>query len=439
MTFLGWVAAAGSLLLVMAMLQGLLARLPIATSQIYLVIGLAVGPLGLGWIRLDVVESAHWIERIAELGVSASLFFGALKLRLRLRNPAWRPAYRLALPAMLLSILGVALVVRLLLGLDWPHALLIGAILAPTDPVLAGMVTVDDASDHDSVRYALSGEAGLNDGMAFPFVKLALLLLDGSGGVATWVWQELIWSVAGGLVIGFAIGRVAGLAAIRMHSRFGDASAPSDFLALALIALAYTAAQSLHALGFLAVFAAGLGLRRSELTTSRRSPLTDSSPQRPPPPADELVNPNRVTEKDLDQPAVAAGVILAEAQNFGTTVERLMEVALLVLIGVAIASVWDVRGVAVAAALFVLIRPASVALALIGTPLDARRRALIAWLGIRGIGSLYYLAYALQRGVGGEPAELLTGVTMTVIALSVSVHGITAQPLLGAYRRRVAA
>lgn len=436
MSFLQWTLAVGVLLMLMAMVSGLLQRLPIAASQVYLLIGLLVGPLGLHWLDLDLLAHARWVERITELAVVASLFFGGLKLRLPLTHPCWRSSYRLATLAMLLSIAGAATVAHLLLGLSWPASLLLAAIVAPTDPVLAGMVTVDAASDRDPVRYLLSGEAGLNDGMAFPFVTLGLLLLAG-GTMHLEAWAlGYLWAIPAGFAIGFLLGRGTGLLVIRLHSRFGDATAPSDFLALALMTLAYAGAEMLHALGFIAVFAAGLGLRRAELTVSRRSPLPQARASQPtPPPADELVNPNRVTEQELDEPAVAAGVVVAEALNFGGTLERLLEASLMILAGVVVASNWSAQGVLFAAIFFVLVRPLSVWLSLLGTPTSARQRALVGWLGIRGIGSVYYLAFAVGHGLGGEAARTMTALVATVVAVSVCVHGVTAQPLLDRYRR----
>jgi NhaP-type Na+/H+ or K+/H+ antiporter len=438
-SFLQWTAAVGLLLLLMAMLSGLLQRLPIATSLVYLAIGLGIGPLGLDWLRLDLAGHARWIERITELAVVASLFFGGLKLRLNLTHRSWRNGYRLATLAMLLSIAGVAVAAHWLLGLSWPLGLLLGAIVAPTDPVLAGMVTVDGASDRDPMRYALSGEAGLNDGMAFPFVTLGLVLATGAApDLGGWALGYL-WAIPAGLAIGFLLGRATSLLVIRLHSRFGDATAPSDFLALALMALAYAGAELVHALGFLSVFAAGVGLRQTELAISRSSPLPEAEAAAgqgaTPPPADELVNPNRVTEEELDEPAVAAGVVVASALSFGGTLERLLEVSLMILIGVVIASNWAPQGVLLAVAFFVLVRPLAVWLSLLGTRTSTRQRALIGWLGIRGIGSVYYLAYALGHGVQGEAARTLVALVMTVIAISVTAHGLTAQPLMARYRR----
>jgi NhaP-type Na+/H+ or K+/H+ antiporter len=172
--------------------------------------------------------------------VIVALFFGGLKVRLPLRDPAWVAAVRLSGPVMLATIVGVALCAHLLLGLDPAAAILLGAVLALTDPVLANLVKVDSAADRDRMRYGLSGEAGLNDGAAIPFFVLALSGAEhgGSGSsLGEWALHRRVWAVFAGLLLGFALGRAAGWLAIRLRSRQQDTGAPSDFLALALIAL----------------------------------------------------------------------------------------------------------------------------------------------------------------------------------------------------------
>jgi NhaP-type Na+/H+ or K+/H+ antiporter len=116
MSFLGWMGLCGGLLLLMALSSAYLRRLPVSTSAIYLGVGLAIGPLGFGWLRVDLRDASPWIERLTEVAVVVSLFVGGLKLRLPVRDPAWRAAFRLAGPVMLASILGVALVARVGLG-----------------------------------------------------------------------------------------------------------------------------------------------------------------------------------------------------------------------------------------------------------------------------------------------------------------------------------
>ena len=272
MTFAGWMAVVGALLLTMALSSAFLRHLPISTSAIYLAAGIALGPLMFGLVRLDIGASVGWFERLTEIAVIVSLFVGGLRLRLPLRDPAWRAAYILAGPVMLLSIAGVALAASWLFGLSAPIALLVGAVLAPTDPVLASTISVNEAKDHDRLRYGISGEAGLNDGMAFPFVVFALLWAEHGGAgawIGKWALQRLLWAIPAALLLGFFLGRGVGRLAIFLRSRHRDTTAPSDFLALALILLSYVFAETIGAWGFLAVFAAGVGLRGAEINVVR--------------------------------------------------------------------------------------------------------------------------------------------------------------------------
>jgi NhaP-type Na+/H+ or K+/H+ antiporter len=439
MTFLGWMALAGGLLLLMALSSSYLRNLPISTSAIYLALGVAIGPLGFGWLDFDLGAELGWVERLTEVSVIVALFVGGLKLRLPLRDPAWVAARRLGGPIMLASIAGVTLCAKLLLGTDTATALLLAAILAPTDPVLAGTVKVSSSTDHDRMRYGLSGEAGLNDGMAFPFVIFALLWAEHGGPgewMGTWALHRLLWAVPAGLLLGFMLGRGVGRLAIWLRSHQQDTGSPSDFLALALIALSYVGAEAIGAWGFLSTFAAGVGLRHAELHVTRTTPSaaqlqrrsSDNAPI-PHAPAEELVGAS-VQEEELKEPAVAAGVLVAETISFGNTAERLLEVMLVVLVGVLLASHWDPRAIPLAIALFFVIRPASTWLLLLGTPTTGTQRWLMGWFGIRGIGSLYYLSYALRHGVAPTAAADLAGLTISVVALSIFVHGMTARPLL---------
>jgi sodium/hydrogen antiporter len=444
MTFLGWMALAGGLLLLMALSSAYLRNLPISSSAIYLALGLAIGPLGFGWLEIDLRDEVGWFERLTEVSVIVALFVGGLKLRLPLRDSAWVAARRLGGPIMLATIIGVAVCVKLLLGVDTAMALLIGAVLAPTDPVLAGTVKVNSAADHDRMRYGLSGEAGLNDGMAFPFVIFALLWAEHGGPgewIAAWGLSRLLWAVPAGLLLGFLLGRGMGRLAIWLRSHQQDTGAPSDFLALALITLSYVGAEVIGAWGFLATFAAGVGLRHAELHVTRTTPSraqrqsesSEDSPV-PHPPAEQLVGAS-VQEEELKEPAVAAGVLVAETISFGDTAERLLEVMLVVLVGVLLASHWDPRAIPLALALFFVIRPLATRLLLVGTPTTNLQRWLMGWFGIRGIGSLYYLSYALRHGLAPAAASDLAGLTISVVALSIFVHGMTARPLLARLER----
>lgn len=444
MDFLSWMAIAGGLLLLMALSSAYISRLPVSTSAIYLLVGIALSPIGFNLLRINVIESKDWFEHLTTVAVTVSLFIGGLKLRLPLLDPAWSAAYRLAGPVMLFSILGVAAFAHLVFGLNFGVSLLLGAIIAPTDPVLASAVSVNNAKDKDRMRYGLSGEAGLNDGAAFPFVIFGLLWLENAGAgnwIGGWVLQRILWAIPAGLLIGYLLGKGVGRFAIRLRKLHKDAEAPNDFLALSLIALSYVGAEYIGAWGFLAAFAAGVGLRHAEIKIVEDNPLPDSETntedsQAPHPPAEEVVGEN-IDKDELQKPAVAAGVVVSEIISFGDTAERILEVLLVVLVGICVASHWDWRAVPLALAFFFVIRPLFAQLSLIKTPTGNVQRWLLGWFGIRGIGSLYYLSYALNHGLTTE-AEDAAALTISIVAISIVLHGITATPILNYYERQIA-
>lgn len=440
---LAWLLLLGATLLAMSVFASQLERLPVSTSVVYLLLGVLLGPAGLGWVQLDVVQSASSLEHLTEFTVVVSLFIGGLKLRLPIWHAAWVAVWRLAAPLMLVSIAAIAAFAHAVLGLDLATALLLGAVLAPTDPVLASAVSVNEAADQDRLRYGLSGEAGLNDGMAFPFVVLALAMREHGGfgaWVGNWALLRLLWAVPAALVIGYVLSRYVGELAIRRRSSHRHAPSISDFLALALIALSYAAAQLVHAWGFLAVFAAGVGLRAAELAIVTESPHPDAKLEggqegcSAHPPAEDLVA-AKVRGDALEQPAVAAGVTVSESLSFGHTAERMLELLLVSVVGVGLIDHWDGRAFGVAVVLFALARPLCAWILLRGTPTSSAQRWLMGWFGVRGIGSLYYLMYGLNHASGRTLAASITDLTLSVVALSVVVHGLSARPLLAWYER----
>lgn len=444
MTWLSWIALVGGLLLLFAIASARVQRLPVSTSALYLALGIALGPAGLAVLRLDLAGHAAYVEHVTELALVISLFSGGLRLRLGWRDPAWRPAFLLAGPVMVAAIAAIAAIAHLVLAMPMDAALLLAALLAPTDPVLASAVAVKDAADHDRMRYALSGEAGLNDGTAFPFVVLALSWAAHGGAgswLAGWAAIKILWAVPAALALGYVLGLLVGRLAIGLRSRARETSAPNDFLALALIALAYAGAEAIGALGFLAVFAAGVGLRAAELRAVLAAPHPDIDANQQidnadHPPAEQLVAAIETPEA-LAEPAVAAGVVVSQILTFGDTIERLVEIALMVAVGSVLVAHWDVRAVPLAAALFLIVRPAATMIALRWTRTTRLQRGLIGWFGVRGIGSLFYLAYAF--GHGFQPGTPLADLAISVVALSIAVHGITTQPLLSWYEKQLAA
>jgi NhaP-type Na+/H+ or K+/H+ antiporter len=449
MSFLAWMGVVGGLLLFMALSSAYLRKLPITTSAVYLGFGLAVGPIGLGWVRIDLVEYHAAFEHLTEIAVITSLFVGGLKLRLPFRNPAWVAAFRLAGPVMVASIAAVAVFSHYVFGFAWPVAFFLGAVLAPTDPVLASTVSVADSADQDRMRYGLSGEAGFNDGAAFPFVIFALLWMEHDtlgSWVGGWAISRIVWAIPAGLIAGYFLGKGVGRLAIWLRARHQDTEAPDDFLALSLIALAYVIAETLGGWGFLAAFTAGVGFRRAEMKTVLENPVgefadasaeMDSVEPVAHPPAEDLVGIN-VNEEELKHPTKAAGVVVSEIVSFGDTAERLLEVMMVVIVGICVSMYWDWRAVPIALALFFVFRPLAVLIFLTRTPTGMLQRLMMGWFGIRGIGSLYYLSYALSHGLKDNVADI-TAVTLSVIALSILIHGVSSQPILNMYERRIAA
>jgi NhaP-type Na+/H+ or K+/H+ antiporter len=442
MSFILWVAVLGVVLLTLALTSSYLRWMPVTTSAVCLVLGAVIGPGALGLLKLNTDDAANWMEHLTEVAVLFSLFVCGLKLRLPFKDKNWRIAVGLAAPVMVLTIAGVCLLLHYGFALSWGASVLIGSILAPTDPVLASLVQVNDARDDDPVRFGLSGEAGLNDGIAFPFVILGLLLLQHDsqpGWLGDWLLRSVLWAVPAGVLSGYWMGRGIGRLTLLLRIRNDDSTlSPNDYLALALIALAYVGAESIHAYGFLSVFAAGLGLRQEEVSTTRHDEV----------PAEHLVQPvvghqnvepQHAVHGDtehLEDTQVAAGIMMGDMLAFGSLVERAMEVFLVTLLGVVLIAHWDWRALPIGAVLFCLIRPLCVAVIPWGPLLDWRQRLLIGWFGIRGIGSQYYLFYALNHGLGQSTATVCTDMTLSLVALSILAHGLSTQPMLERYEHR---
>jgi sodium/hydrogen antiporter len=321
-----------------------------------------------------------------------------------------------------------------LLGLSIGAAVLLGGILAPTDPVLASDVQVKDPKDRDRLRLTLTAEAGLNDGTAFPFVMLGLGLLglrDLGDGAWRWWLIDGLWAVGGGLAIGGAIGYGIGRLVLHLNARRRQPLAFGEYLLLGLIGLSYGAAVHLHAYGFLAVFATGVALRAVERAATGASEAAEQARSASGVPEHRATAP-------IDDPKIApayfAGTLLATNEQL----ERILEVALVLVLGAAVM----VAGLAVEAIwfaplLFLVIRPLAAVPLLRVAPFPHFEYGAIAWFGIRGIGSLYYLMFAIEQGLPGDLAAQLASLTLTIVACSILVHGVSVTPLLARYSRRM--
>jgi len=418
-----WFLVVGGVFLFMGIATSKLKHLPLSTSLIYLGIGACVGPWGLGLIAIEPEKSPLFLEHVTEIAVIVSLFAAGLKLRVSLRDRRWRAPISLAFVSMGLTVGCVALLGSLLLDLSLGAAILLGALLAPTDPVLASDVQVSEAGDRDRVRFALTGEAGLNDGTAFPFVMLGLGLMGlhkiGEHGMR-WLAVDVLWAIAAGLATGVLCGLVVSRLVLYLRKRHKEAVGLDDFLGLGLMALAYGVAIAIHAYGFLAVFAAGLTLRREEF---------NASPESPTPPELEGDSVGLATHPDK-----APAYMVSAIQGFYEQLERIGEAVVVILVGTMLAYVEvTMTNVLLALALFFVVRPVSVAI--LNVDAAPLQRRLVAWFGIRGIGSLYYLFYALGRGVPDSVAKTLVNATLTVVVLSALFHGVTVTPFMNRYSR----
>lgn len=433
MEYLAWTAGVGCLLLFMSLSYGWLSRAPVPVFGLYLLVGIVCGPWVLGLVDIDIVQHAPLTSRLTEIAMAASLFITGLKIRLPLTSSYWRMGIILALPAMLLTIAGIMVAAHFLAQLSWPLSLALAAILAPTDPVLASLVAINDARDDDRLRIALSSEAGLNDGTALPFLMLALVWQKAGGAIDadawfTWFTVDLLWALAGGLGIGFLLGRLIGLLATRFRHKQGEI-APSDFIALALICLSFSLAMFVSASGFLAAFAAGIGLRSVEMSVQKRHTREEDDDL----PAEMLVNPHTRHGLQEHNPVKSVGLVVGDALSFGDTVERLLAAALVIVLGVTLSRHVEFDAFLLAAVIFVVIRPAAVWLLTLGSGESRLHRLTLGWLGVRGIGSLNYIAWAWTHGLQG--AETITNLAITVVTLSVLVHGISVTPLLTLRRK----
>ena len=410
----------GLLLIAMTMGSSFLARLPLSAAMLYLAVGVGIGPLGLGLLHLDALKNTVLLERLTEVAVLISLFTTGLKLELPFSDQRWRIPVQLATVSMLVTVAGITALGVWGLGLSLGAAVLLGAILAPTDPVLASDVQVANPGDRDRLRFGLSGEGGLNDGTAFPLVMLGLGWLGlHELGDNNWRWWtvDVLWAVAGGLGLGYLLGTLVGRAILYLRVRHREALGSDEFIAFGLIALAYGVALLAQTYGFLAVFAAGLALRRIDA-----APAAAPSGSKPEPAATG---------------AEAPAQMMKAVARFNSQLESFAEVGIVLAVGVLIATVEFHSGVLwFVPVLFLLIRPLAVYVGLLGTRVKGTQRNLMGWFGIRGIGSLYYLLYAINHGIEPALAERLLSLTLAVVVASVVAHGISVTPLMKRYEAR---
>jgi NhaP-type Na+/H+ or K+/H+ antiporter len=420
------------LLLLMGLLGSIWHRLPLSPAMLYLPIGFALGPSGASLVTLDPHENAELLTLLTEIALLISLFTVGLKLRVPLTDRMWRLPLRLGVIGMLATSALVALAGVYVFGLPLGVAVLLGAVLSPTDPVLASDVQIRDAGDRDRLRFSLSGEGGLNDGTAYPVVMFGLFLLgveEARDYGSKWAPLQALWGILAGFGAGFLLARGVVQLALHLRQRYHKALGMEEFLTLGLIAASYGVAQLVHGVGFIAVFAAGIAMRRIEHETSGRAQpaeIIGAIPMSAGSEPDAATHPKK-------GPAYMAETIL----GFNQQLEHIAEFVMVLLLGIMLSATGFSReGLLAAALLLLVVRPLAIAFSLFGERISRTQWRLTSWFGIRGIGSLYYLMFALQYEWPMEMKQRLVSLVLTAVAISILVHGVSATPLMDHYHKR---
>jgi NhaP-type Na+/H+ or K+/H+ antiporter len=433
MTNAQWFLLVGGLLLVRALTAPMLQRLPVTPAIVYLTVGLLVGPTVLNLFHFNPLQESALLEVLTEVVVLISLFSAGVKMPVPFSFARWRTPILLATVSMAVSVGLVAAFAYFLLGLPLGAGVLLGAILAPTDPVLATDVQTRHPGDRDQLRFTLTCEAGMNDGSAFPFVMLGMGLLGlhelGELGLR-WALVDVLWATVAGVAIGILSGIALAYLAHKLRGTPPRHKLMDDFLGLGLIGVVYGLSVLVDAWGFLAVFFAAVALRQTELkladATKDSADLID-----PGPPPSQQIDAEVASPDNDPAPTVSEGSLV-----FKEHLERLSELMLILLIGGTLfLDSWSWRAVGLALFLFIVARPASVLVGLLGTRTAWPIRGMVGWFGVRGIGSLYYLMYAIQHGLPEDLAMDLIQLTLIAVTLSILVHGTSVKPLMRRFLR----
>lgn len=396
---------AGVLIALVAWLPLALKRLPLSLPIICIAIGAVVFSLPGVLLRPMPLAYPEFTERFTEFVVIIALMGAGLKLDRRFSWGQWRVTWRLLAFTMPLSIAAIAAIGGWGLGLPWIAALLLGACLAPTDPVLAADVQVGPprSGEEDEVRFGLTSEAGVNDGLAFPFVNLAIALgLAASSGepwLGEWLWHSVLWEIGAGVAGGWLVGLFFGWLTFHVPAASQLAKTGDGLIAIAATFVSYGVTEIANCYGFLAVFVTALTLRSSH--------------------RDHQFN--------------------HEMHALTEQVERLAMMVLLILFGGALIGgllhALRFEDVIAAFTIILVVRPIAGVIGLAGLRAAGSEKLTIAFFGIRGVGSFYYLAYALNQLAFADSARLWAIVGLVVL-LSVLLHGLTVTPAMRLLDRR---
>lgn len=423
-----WFLLVGILMLGRGLTSTILARSPFSSSIVYLAAGLIAGPMVLNLFNFDPVKEAPLLEILTEVAVLISLFSAGIKMPVPVTVKRWGKPVLLAWVSMTFTVGIVAAFTHFAFNLPLGLAILLGAIVAPTDPVLATDVQSRHAGDNDDLRFNLTCEAGMNDGSAFPFVMLGMGLLGlHELGDAGWRWVALdvVWATSSAIILGIVSGMVVAHMGWKLRATHLKHEILDDLVGLGLIAAVYGLSLSINAWGFLTVFFAGVALRQTELKLSKRRRQEN-----------QFIG-EKQEDKELDPDLANPLNISIEALVFGEHLERLSEMMLVLLLGGMLATrFWNWETVGLALFIFVVARPLSVYIGLAGTNANWKLKNMIGWFGVRGIGSIYYLMYAIQHGLSQSYAEQLTQFILVVITLSIIIHGTSVKPIMSRFWKK---
>lgn len=390
----------GLIILIATALPRLLASLRLLSAPLlYVVAGFGVFLLPWAPELPDLVNESAWPKRLTELGVIIALTSAGLKLNRPFSRQTWAISWRLLAITMPLTILAAAWLGWWFAGLVPATAVLLGAVIAPTDPVLASDVqtSAPGAPDDSTARLALTTEAGLNDGLAFPFTNLAIALalagLAPAGWLFGWIVIDVVYKILMGVIVGAAVGWLLGKLVYSVLSRSTEVKSMTGLLALALTLVPYGLTELVSAYGFIAVFVAACVFRQIECDHRYHQTLHDFSEE-------------------------------AERIMIAVLMFALGAYVALGVLGVMTPVLWLVAGL-----LVFVVRPLAGWIGLVGTGLPRGKRLAIAFFGIRGVGSLYYLAYAIHHAEFAGARELWA-LVVAVVILSVIVHGASARPVM---------
>ena len=397
---------AGVLIALVAWLPLALRRLPLSLPIVCIGLGAAIFSLPGVTLQPLPTQYPEITERFSEFVVIVALMGAGLKLDRIFSFRKWMITWRLIVITMPLSIVAITLLAVWWMGLPWPIAILLGAALAPTDPVLAADVQVGPpkSGEEDEVRFGLTSEAGLNDGFAFPFVHLAIALAaaasTGEPWLTEWLTYNVLWEIVGGTAAGYAIGRVFGWLTFHAPAKTKLAKTGDGLIALSATFVSYGLSEIIHCYGFLAVFVTALTFRNAH--------------------------------RDHD--------FQFEMHELTEQIERIAMMVLLLLFGGALVGgllaplAWI--DAVTALAILLVVRPVAGLIGLIGHGASGTERLALAFFGIRGVGSIYYLAYGLNHMGNVEGSERLWAVVGLIILMSILLHGITVTPAMRGLDRR---